>query len=104
MRLPTELDEQLENELVRLVQLRDFLGAWPTLDEVAEHFGHGRTAAFRTLEDLEQRGLIRRRPRATRAIEVTTRGRRAVRGLSRPGLVEVPWSDRHAQPHPPEVP
>ena len=84
---------KLERDLVRLIHLRDFLGVWPTYDEIAEHLGFAwRGLAVDLVGRLVRAGFLERAAhRRQRAVRLTPRGRRLVLGVAVPGLVEVPW-------------
>lgn len=62
----------------RLAQCYSFIGAYclehgysPSLQEIAAHMGlAGRSSAIRLIEELEERGLVRRIPNRSRNVEV----------------------------------
>jgi len=87
--MPSELTHR-QGEV--LAFLKDFLrkrGYPPTVREISDHFGfHGHHAAKKHLDALEKKGMIRRSPGSSRAIEI--HGAKAPETVSVPILGRIP--------------
>ena len=87
-------------------EIYDYLGAFieengyaPSLEEIAAHFGLSSVATVHEhLENLEEKGALRRDPNRSRAIELVQ-----APGKPRPGAVELPLLGRVAAGEPLEA-
>lgn len=87
-------------------EIYDFLGAFiaengyaPSLEEICSHFGLSSVATVHEhLENLEEKGVLRRDPNRSRAIELTEDS-----GRPRPAAVELPLYGRVAAGEPLEA-